>query len=265
MNYNFPINNILKISSFSRLIGGILLLITSSFVFADESLISVTISRNGNVSYVNLSPLHYEAKKKNFDLIKVSPEDFVNKRKPGELRPMELILYSGCNRGDPQKEAALGFRAQVLLVSFLMSPHPEDLPATHYLLPLGWFRMLKEAIRGHPYFYEEGIIRIAGVHDKIWEVNIQRSDVTAVNSKTDYSIKFSKDADQPLFIQTLKSAAKPLENSNIPQVTLLLESPSLYVSATYALVYKGSRNYQPIKSMNILKWWSKQQNWCPRK
>ena len=265
MNYNFPMKNRLKIYSFSRLIGGILFLIACSSVFADESLISVTISRNGNVSYVNLMPLHYEAKKKDLDLIEVSPDKPLKNRKPGELRPMELIIYSSCNRGDPQKQAAFGFRAQVLLVSFLMSPHPDDLPATHYLLPLGWFRMLKEAIRGHPYFYEEGIIRIAGVHHKIWEVNIQRSDVTAVNSKTDYSIGFSKDAEQPMFIQALQSAAKPLENSNIPQVTLLLESPSLYVSATYALVYKGSRNYQPIKSMNILKWWSKQQKWCPIK
>ena len=229
-------------------------------VIAEESLISATISRNGNVSYVSLAPLNYEAKKKNLDFIQVSPENPVN-REPGDLRPMELIIYSTCNRGDPKHEATLGWRAQFLIVSFLMSPHPDDLLATHYLVPLGWFRMLKEAIRGHPYFYEVGIIKIAGVHNKVWEVSIRRSDVTAVNAKTDYSISFAKDTDQPLFIKALKAAAKLAEN--IPQVTLILESPSLYVRATYALIYKGTRNYQPIKTMNILKWWSKQQSWCP--
>lgn len=263
MNYTLLIKNGLKSSIVLSLLTGFLLLISCFPVFADESLISVTMSRNGNVSYVNIAPLHYEAKKKDFNLIQASPNSMQN-RKPGELRPMELIIYSTCNRGDPQKESVLGFRAQFLLVSFLLSPHPDDLPATHYLLPLGWFRMLKEAIRGHPYFYEEGIIRIAGVHNKLWDVTIKRSDVTAVNSKTDYFINFVNDADQPLFIEALKSAAKPPQNSNIPQITLFLESPSLYVNSTYALTYRGSRNYQPIKSINILKWWSKQQAWCPQ-
>ena len=247
-----------------KLISGVLFLNSCFSVFADESLISVVISRNGNVSYVNIAPLYYEVKKKGFDFIQISQGDSIKNRKPGELRPMELIIYSTCNRGDPQKEAALGFRAQFLLVNFLMSPHPDDLPAAYYLLPTGLFRMLKEAIRGHPYFYEEGTIKIDGVHNKIWKVNIRRSDVTAVNSKTDYSISFSNDADQPLFMQALKSAAKPDKNQ-VPQVTILLESPSLYVRATYALIHKGARQYQPIKTMNILKWWSKQQKWCPAK
>lgn len=233
-------------------------------VLAQESLISVVTSRNGNVSYVNLAPLHYEAKKKGFDLIRVSPENSVDNRKPGELRPMELIIYSTCNRGEPKKEAALGFRSQFLRVNFLMSPHPDDLLAAYYLLPLGWFRMLKEALRGHPYFYEEGAMSIAGVSDKSWQIHIQRSDVTAVNSKTDYSIEFSKDADQPLFIQALKQAARAAKNQ-MPQVTVLLKSPSLHVEATYALIHKGARNYQAIKSMNILKWWGKQLKWCPER
>lgn len=245
----------------SKLTSIVLFLTSCFFIFADESLISVVTSRNENVSYVNIAPLYYEAKRKGFDLIQVSPGDFKN-RKPGELKPMELIIYSTCNRGNPQKEAALGFRSQFLLVNFLMSPHPDDLPAAYYLLPAGLFRMFKEVLRGHPYFYEKGIVRIVGVHNKVWEVDIQRSDVTAVNSKTDYSVSFSQDADQPLFIQALKSAAKPAK-SQVPQVTVLLESLNLYVRATYALIHKGSRQYQPVKTMNILNWWSKQQKWCP--
>ena len=179
---------------------------------------------------------------------------------------MELILYSTCNRSTPnqQVDAALGFRAQFLVVNFLMPPHPDDVPAAYYLSPKGLFRMLKEAVRNHPYFQEEGVIRIAGVHNKIWKVNIQKSDIAFSNPKPDYVIEFSKEADQPLFIQALKSATKLAENQ-IPQVTILLESPSLYVSATYALIHKGSRQYQPIKTMNILKWWSKQQKWCPER
>ena len=175
----FFIKNKLKIFYF-LILKFVLFLIFCFSVFADESLISVITSRNGNVSYVNLAPLHYEAKKKGFDPIRMSLENSIGKRKPGELRPMELIIYSTCNRGDPQKEAALGFRAQFLIVNLLMSPHPDDLPAAYYLLPTGLFRMLKEAIRGHPYFYEEGFMSIAGVPNKVWEIHIQRSDFTAV-------------------------------------------------------------------------------------
>ena len=266
MIINPNLRNKLKISNFfKKLVCSFLLLTVCSFAHTDDSLISAVISRNGNVSYVSIAPLYYEAKKKDFDLIQVPLNSSAKNRKPGELRPMELIIYSTCNKGDPQRESALGFRSQFLLVNFLLSPHPDDLPAAHYLLPLGWFRMLKEAIRGHPYFYEEGIIRIADIHNKLWDVTIKRSDVTAVNSKTDYSIKFVNDADQPLFIKALKSAAKSSQSSNIPQVTLVLESPSLYVRSTYSLIHKGARTYQLIKSINILEWWSKQQSWCPRK
>ena len=225
---------------------------------ADLSLISVVTSRNGNVSYVNLSPLHYEAEKKGLDPIKISPED------PQRDRPMELIIYSTCNRGDPQKEAALGWRAKFLGVNFLLSPHPDDLPAAYYLSPTGLFRMGKEAVKGHPYFKEEGSLKISGDSDKLWKVNIQRSDTTAVNSKTDYRIELSKEMDQPLFIEALKSAAKP-SVKGILQVTVSLESPSLSVKATYNLVHKGARQYQPIQKMSIIEWWSKQQTWCPDK
>ena len=40
-------------------------------------------------------------------------------------------------------------------------------------------------------------------------------------------------------------------------MTVVLESPSLYVKATYALVHKGARDYQTISSLSLLKWWSK--------
>ena len=233
-------------------------------VFADKSLISVVISRNGNVSYVNIAPLYYSAQKKGFGLIQDTPERPFKNKRPKELRPMELVIYSTCNRGNPKQETALGFHAQFLMVNFLINPHPEDLPAAHYLSPVGLFRMLKEVVRGHPYFYEEGTMRIEGAPNKIWKVHIQRSDFTAVNSKTDYFIGFSNKEDQPLFIQALKSSAKPAKN-NIPQVTVFLESPSLYVKAVYALIHKGSRQYQPIKTMNILKWWGRQQKWCPER
>ena len=216
------------------------------------------------MSYINIAPLYYEAQKKGLSLIQDTPENPFEKGGQKELRPMELIMYSTCNRGNPKQEAALGFRAQFLGVSFLINPHPDDLPAAYYLSSTGLFRMLKEAVRGHPYFYEEGVIKIEGVHNKVWKVHIQRSDVTAVNSKTDYSVEFSNEADQPLFIQVLKSAARPDKN-NIPQVTVTLESPNLYVRAVYALIHKGTRQYQAIKNMNILKWWSKQQKWCPER
>ena len=173
----------------------ILVVFFLSFCFsvsADRDLISLVTSRNGKVSYINLAPLHYEAKKKGLDLIRVSPGSALDKSKPGELRPMELVIYSTCNQGEPKQEAALGFRAQFLLVDFLMSPHPEDLPAAHYLLPVGWFRMLKKAFRGRPYFQEKGRIRIVGSPNKVWEVDIQRSDVTAVNPKNGLLYKFFK-------------------------------------------------------------------------
>lgn len=267
MIYNFLKRHKLKNFSFFNLkwLSFTLLLTTcSSSVLADRALISVVTSRNGNVSYVNIAPLQYEAKKKNLDPIQVSPGNEKN-IKPGELRSMELTIYSACNRGDPQKEAALGFRAQVLLVSLLLSPHPDDRPPAYYLLPSGWFRMLKEAIRGHPHFREKGILRVAGLHNKLWDVIITRSDVTGVaNPIKDYSIKIVKETDQPSFIKALMSAAKPAKN-NIPQVTVLLESPSLYVRATYNLVHKGTRQYHTIKKMNIIDWWRKLQKWCPEK
>ena len=242
-----------------------LLFTTCSFVLAgDRSLISVVISNNRNVSYINLAPLYYEAKKKNLDLIQVSPGNEKN-IKPGDLRPMELTIHSTCNRGDLQKEAALGFRAQVLLVSLLLSPHPDDMPTAYYLLPLGWFRMLKEAIRGHPHFQGKGVLRVAGIHNKLWNVNITRSDVTGVaNPIKDYSIEIVKEVNQPSFIKALMLAAKPAKN-NIPQVTVSLKSPSLYVRATYNLIHKGARQYQTIKKMNVKEWWRKQQGWCPEK
>ena len=237
-----------------------LLTITSLPLLAEDlSLISVVISRNGNVSYIYLSPLHYEAQKKDFKHIQISPQDSQRDR------PMELILYSTCNRGNPQQESVLGFRAQFLMVSFLLSQHPDDKRAAYYLFPNAWFRMLKEGIRGHPHFQEEGIIRMAGVHNKLWEVNIERSDVTGIaNPNKDYSISFSKDSDQPLFIQALLAAAKP-SAEGIPQVTLILESPRLYIRATYNLIHKGARQYQPIQKMNLMEWWRKQLSWCPLK
>ena len=230
------------------------------FALAEEgSLISVVTSRNGKVSYIYLSPLHYEAKKKDLNSIQITPQDSQRDR------PMELIMYSTCNRDHPQKKVALGFRAQFLMVYFLLSQHPDDRRAAYYLLPKAWFRMLKEEIRGHPHFKEEGVIRIAGVHNKLWEVNIERSDVTGIaNPNKDYSINFSKNSDQPLFVQNLLMMAKP-STEGVPQITLILESPSIYVRATYNLIHKGTRQYQPIKSMNIMEWWRKQRKWCPLK
>lgn len=224
-----------------------------------EPLISVIISRSGTVSYISMSPLHYEAKQKDMSTIKMLPGIDPN-RKSDELKPMQLIIYSTC---DSEDQSVLGLRPKFLHSSLLLSPHPDDRLAAYYLLPTGLFRMLKEAIRGHPYFKEEGIIEIPGTKNAKWLVNITRSDITATNSKTDYFIKFSNTTDQPLFIQAVKLAAKPVDK--IPQVTILLKSPRLYVKATYALIYKGSRNYQTIKSISIIDWWNKQQKWCPRK
>ena len=117
-----------KLKNFYFLILKLILFPTFCFsVFADVALISVVTSRNGKVSYINVMPLHYEAKKKDLDPIQVSLGASIDNKKWRELRPMELIIYSACNRGDPQKEAALGFRAQFLQVNFLMSPHPDDL------------------------------------------------------------------------------------------------------------------------------------------
>ena len=228
----------------------------------DESLISVVISRSGTVSYINLSPLHYEAKRKGVSPIQMPAGVSLN-QKPGELKPMQLIIYSTCDREESQKGSVLGLRQRFLHSSLLLAPHPDDRPAAYYLLPTGIFRMLKQAIRGRPYFKEDGTIKIFGSQNTGWPVNIVREDVTAVNSKEDYSIEFSDFTDQPLFIQALKTEAKPVDT--IPQVTILLKSPSLYVKATYALIYKGSRNYQALKSINLIEWWNKQQRWCPRK
>ena len=251
-----------------NLFGGFIFLIISSSVFADENiepLISVVISRSGTVSYINLAPLYYETKRKGMSSIQMPP-GISPHQKQGELNPMQLIIYSTCDREDPQKGSVLGLRPQFLHSSLLLSPHPDDRPAAYYLLPTGLFRMLKAAIRGSSYYFEEeGVIKVSHSQNTDWPVNITRSDVTATNSKTDYSIEFSIVTDQPLFIQDLISSANPIGKNKIPQVTILLESPSLYVKATYALVHKGTRTYQPIKSISIIDWWEKQQRWCPRK
>ena len=232
-------------------------------VFSKEYLISEIISHSKNVSYLAISPLSYKAKRKNMGFIQVSPETYFEK-KSAELRPMELIIYSTCDRVDPQQGSVLGLHPQFLHSHLLLSPHPDDLPASYYLSPLGLFRMFRQIVAGRPYFKEKGIIRVFNVQDTVWHVNIVRGDITATNSKTDYSIEFSNFTDQPLFIQALKSAAKPESKSKVPQVAILLESPNLHVEATYNLIHKGKRNYQPFKKMNIIDLWNKQQIWCPR-
>ena len=236
---------------------------SSISVSANESLISVTISRSGNVSYLSLAPLLYEAKRKDMSPIQASPETQFE-REPAELRPMELIIYSTCDRVDPQKGSVIGLRPQFLHSSLLLSPHPEDLPAAYYLSPIGLFRMVKQVARGKPYFKEAGTITIFNTPNTTWHVHITREDITATNPKNDYFIEFSNTTDQPLFIQSLKSAATPNGKNEIPQVTTLLESPSLHVKATYTLIHKGAIDYQPVKTVNIIDWWSKQQTWCPR-
>ena len=254
--------------SFVSLFSGLLLLMacspssSSSSASADESLISVIISRSGNVSYLSISPFYYEAKREGMSPIQASLETHFDK-KPTELKPMKLIIYSTCDRVDPKKGSVLGLRPQFLHSSLLLSPHPDDLPAAHYLSPIGLFRMFKQIVRGSPYFKEEGTITILATQT-IWPVNITREDTTATNPKNDYFIEFSNTTDQPLFIQALKAAAAPEGKNKIPKVTILLESPSLNVKATYALVHKGTKDYQPFKTINIIDWWSKQQSWCPR-
>ena len=237
---------------------------SSSSVSADESLISVIISRSGNVSYLSISPLYYEAKREGMSPIQISLETHFEK-KPTELKPMELIIYSTCDRVDPKKGSVLGLRPQFLHSSLLLSPHPDDLPAAYYLSPIGLFRMFKQAVvRGAPYFKEKGTITIIDTQNTTWSVNISREDTTATNPKKDYFIEFSNTTDQPLFIQALKKAAAFEGKNKIPKVTVLLESPSLNVKATYALVHKGTKDYQPFKTINIIDWWDKQQSWCPR-
>ena len=255
---------------FSSLLSGLLLLMacspsssSSSSSSADESLISVIISRSGNVSYLSISPLYYEAKREGMSPIQASLGTHFDK-KPTELKPMKLIIYSTCDRADPKKGSVLGLRPQFLHSSLLLSPHPDDLPAAHYLSPIGLFRMFKQVVRGAPYFKEEGTITIIGTQNTNWPVNITREDTTATNPKKDYFIEFSNTTDQPLFIQALKATTALEVKSKTAEVTILLESPSLNVKATYALIHKGIRDYQPFKTINIIDWWSKQQSWCPR-
>lgn len=258
----------LKNFKFLNILAGILLLTACFFEdvsAAEKSLISVTMSRSGNVSYVSLAPLYYEARRKGFNSITVSPGDSFENKEPWELRPMELIIYSTCDRVDPEQGSVLDLRPQFLHVNFLLSPHPKDLPAAYYLLPRGLFRMFKQLVfrGGKAYFEEKGTIKLSSGQNTAWSVKISREYITATNPKTDYSIEFSDTANQPLFIQELKSEAVYVGKT--PQVTVLLESPSLYVKATYALIHKGARDYQPVKAVNIIKWWNKQQTWCPRK
>ena len=223
--------------------------------FAEGGFISVTLSRSGNVSYVSIAPFHYKAERVGEASIQAPPGASFGK-------PMELGLFTTCDRVDPQKGSVIDLRPQFLHVNFLLRPHPNDLPAAHYLSPIGLFRMLKYAFRGHPYFEENGTIKLLHIPDAVWDVHITREDTTATSPKNDYSIEFFHPADQPKFIQALQSAVVLVDG--IPQVTVLLKSPRLYVKATYALIHKGAHNYQEVKSMNILDWWCKQQTWCPR-
>ena len=246
-----------------NILGGLIFLTMSLVVFAgasDEPLISVIISQSGTRSYLSLSPLYYEAKRKGIGSIQI-PSGISPHQKRGVFKPMQLNIYSTCEREYPKKGSDLGLRPQFLHSSLLLAPHSDDLPAASYLLPRGFFRMLKEVIRGRPYFKEEGTVKIFD-RDIEWPVNITRSDVTATNSQTDYFIEFSNVTDQPVFIQALKAAAKLVGKNKIPQVVVLLTSPSLYVKATYALIHRGTKNYQNIKLINIVDWWNKQQRWC---
>ena len=246
-----------RVSRLLKIAVGILLFVTGFSVFAAAGFISVILSRSENVSYVSISPLRYEVERAGQNPIQISP-------KTGKAAdwPMELIIYSTCDRVDPQKGSVIGLRPQFLHVNFLLSPHPNDLSAAHYLSPIGLFRMLKHAFRGHPYFEEEGTIKLLRIPDAVWDIHITREDITATSPKNDYSIEFSHVADQPKFIRALQSAV--VFKKGVPQVTVLLESPRLYVKATYTLRYKGAYNYQEVKTINILDWWKKQQTWCPR-
>ena len=254
-NLNYFKSSKHKIADLLRMAVVIFLFITGFVAFTEERLISVTLSRSENVSYVSIAPLHYEARRDGQNSIHAPPGASFGK-------PMELGLFTTCDRVDPKKGSVIGLRPQFLHVSFLLRSHPNDLSAAYYLSPVGLFRMLKHAFRGHPYFEEEGTIKLPRIPDAVWGVHITREDTTATSPKNDYSIEFSHTADQPKFIQTLQSAV--VFEKGIPQVTVLLESPRLYVKATYALKHKGAYNYQEVKAINILDWWRKQQSWCPR-
>lgn len=227
---------------------GFFLLFSGSTSFSEERLISVTLSRSENVSYVSITPLHYKARREGQNPIHASPGASFGKS-------MELGLFTTCDRVEPQKGSVIGLRPQFLHVYFLLRPHPDDLSAAYYLSPVGLFRMLKHAFRGHPYFEEEGTIKLPRISDAVWDVHITREDITATSPENDYSIEFSHMSDQPKFIQVLQSSV--VFRKGTPQVTVLLESPRLYVRATYALKHKGAYNYQEVKSMNILDWWRK--------
>ena len=74
---SFFIKDKLKLFYFStlKLIIVVLFLTFCFSVFAEKSLISVVTSRNGNVSYIHITPLYYQAKKKGFGLIQDTPEN----------------------------------------------------------------------------------------------------------------------------------------------------------------------------------------------
>ena len=131
----------LKAVKLLHLLTGLLFLFACFFVSAEEALISVVMLRSGNVSYISLIPLHYEAKRKGFPFVQIPSGDSFKEKKP-----MELIIYSTCDRVDPKKGSVLGYRPQFLHSNLLLSPHPKDRPAAYYLSPIGLFRMFKQLL-----------------------------------------------------------------------------------------------------------------------
>ena len=225
----------------------ILLILTSS-VFASENLISVVISRNGDVSYVTISPLYFDAQRKGQDPVRTKPGASI-------AQQMELTIYSTCNRTEPQ----------VFDVSLLLRPHLNDPEPAYYLSGTGIGRMLKQfALRGgEPFFNEKGTLTLLGVQNAVWPVTIARADFTATGAKGSYSIGFDNPENQRKFIQTFEPIGRYSAGKNPPQAILVLQSPSIQVRATYALIHPSTENYKKFKSVNISNWWSKQLAWCP--
>ena len=75
-----------------------------------------------------------------------------------------------------------------------------------------------------------------------------------------YKISFLNPSSAHLFIHILKSEAEPMGQKKIPQVVILLESPSFYIKATYALIRGNNEEWDKI----IKDRWNKILSWCPR-
>ena len=235
-----------------------LITLFSASIQADNHHIWMQHSNDGKALYINISPIYYTARQKGFSPIEM-PSNILPKKLSS--RPLSLTIFGLCDSASPKEREIPGHfspQTQIIETSFTITPLPNDKKAVLTLSWKGLFREFQQMIRGGPYFIEKG----GGItiKDYTWPVIIKRYDVAFYSTEQDYTVRFSNPSDGHLFMHVLKSSAVPIGTKKIPQIEVLLKSPSFHISAVYALE-RGSNDEWDKK---IKDRWNKILSWCPR-